>query len=164
MFQTNVNAFSIARVPLFLLILHDYRYKVSYLVGSWGRREKGVSHNARRLIAKGEATPSFRARWYTLPPSDLFYLLHLLLLSPSLVSSRLILFPSPSAFRSLHLPQARKLAGRSDPLSENKSQAGSLAFFSDTTARRVFNFLRFSFSTQDFISLRYLPVFYATSV
>lgn len=107
-----------------------------------------------------ENTLSFRTLVRTLPPSDLFYLLHVLLLS-----SRLILFPSPSAaaLRSPHLPQARKPASRSDPLFlENKSRtAGWLSF--RTAQGEVFNFFRFSFRTGDSISV-VLTLFYVANV
>lgn len=118
-----------------------------------------------------EDTPSFRpsVRMYvraprTLPPSDLFYLLHLSL-SLFLCSRRASSFFLPH-LRSLHLPQARKPASKSDPLERTKAGPAGLLFGCERArrsagarARRVFNFLPFSFPTGDSISPRHLHCF-----
>jgi hypothetical protein len=113
-------------------------------------------------LSQKEDTSSFRAV-STLPPSDLFYLFYFFLLS-----LRLILFPSPSAaLRSLHLPQARKPASRSDPLFlQEQKPTGWLDGWPSFRLRprgEVFNFLPFSFPTGDSISVA-LALFYVASV
>lgn len=127
-----------------------------------GKEERILTKECASTCYKKRTHRAFTQLVSTLPPSDLFYLFHLFLLS-----SRLILFLSPSAaLRSLHLPQARKPASKSDPLLQEQKPTGWLDGWPSFRMRpcgEVFNFLPFSFSTGDSISVA-LALFYVASV